>query len=305
MIGIREDLGAGRRALVGDRSRQRDARRPVMEVDVGNVRGEVHLRHRRLPGDVARVVGGGLLLGRPLHPVNVAAQAHDLGAGLRLQFAGELFFLFAPLRAGRCARIRAARVRPRSGCRARARRRSSRRPRLPCRSSAPRPGRSSCARSNSFIAPSAVESRKYHHTEALRGMTLGWSPPLVMTRCALMVFVMCSRYSAMPTSMSTTPSSASRPFPRGDARVRRLAVERERRRDQRRLDEPVADAEFGGDVRRDGDVDVVEISLAHKVGPADKLLLSGRAEHLQRALQAVLLHRLLGRERAGDHHRRH
>ena len=188
MTEFASDLGARGRALVGDRSRQRDAGGPVMEVDVGNVRGEVHLRHRHLPGDVAGVVGGGLLFGRPLHPVNVAAQAHDLDAGLRLQFARELFFLFAPLRQADALVFTLHQFRDRLIAAHAATRRSSRRPRLRCCSSAPRPARSSSRCSNSFVAPSAVESRKYHHTEALRGMTLGWSPPLVMTRCALMVW---------------------------------------------------------------------------------------------------------------------
>ena len=130
--------------------------------------------------------------------------------------------------------------------------------------------------SNSFIAPSAVWSRKNHHTAAVRGMTLGWSPPLVMTRCARISGRMCSRYCAMPTSISTTPSSASRPFQGATpecavspwkVKVAEISADCSR---------PWVGAEFAADVVVEGEIDVVEPAVAHEIGPADELLL-GRA----------------------------
>jgi hypothetical protein len=63
-----------------------------------------------------------------------------------------------------------------------------------------------------------------------------------------------------------------------------------------------ADRELLADMRRERDVDVVEIAVAHEIGPADELLFGRRAEHLQRALEAEFLHRGLSGERAGDQH---
>jgi hypothetical protein len=69
-----------------------------------------------------------------------------------------------------------------------------------------------CACSNNLRAPSALASRKYHQAEAMRAVTLGWSPASGKERCMREVGCICSRYCAMPASISTTASSASRPF---------------------------------------------------------------------------------------------
>jgi hypothetical protein len=54
---------------------------------------------------------------------------------------------------------------------------------------------------------------------------------------------------------------------------------------------------------RESNVDVVEPAVAHEIGPADQLLLGGRAEHLEGALEAEAVDRGLGGERGGDQHR--
>src|SRR5258705_13523006 len=53
----------------------------------------------------------------------------------------------------------------------------------------------------------------------------------------------------------------------------------------------------------EGDIDVVEPTVAHEIGSADELLLRRAAEHLERTLEAEALHRALGRERARHQHR--
>ena len=64
--------------------------------------------------------------------------------------------------------------------------------------------------SNSARAFSAVASRKNHQMVEVLGMTLGWSPPLVMTRWLRWDGSRCSRSLSQPISISTTASSASR-----------------------------------------------------------------------------------------------
>ena len=52
-----------------------------------------------------------------------------------------------------------------------------------------------------------------------------------------------------------------------------------------------------------GDVDVVEMAVAHEIGTAQELLLGGRSEDFQGSRETELLHRALGRDRARDHDR--
>src|SRR6202047_4922027 len=135
--------------------------------------------------------------------------------------------------------------------------------------------------SNNLSTPSAVPSRNIHHTAAVRGITLGWFPPLVMTRWARMLGIMCSRYCASPMSISTTPSSASRPF---QGATPAWAVSPWN----------VKGAEISADVIGEADVDVFQPAVTHEIGPADQLLLGRRAEHLEGALEAVAIDRGLG-----------
>ena len=102
----------------------------------------------------------------------------------------------------------------------------------------------------------------------------------------------------MPTSIVTTASSASRAFHGYIAACADSPVKLKVGRHQRRLHQPVDRAELAGDVIVKGDVDIVEIAVAHEIGSAQQLLFGGRAEDLERALELELLHRMA--QRQGD-----
>src|SRR5258708_23697059 len=55
-------LGAGKRALVGNRGGERNAGGPMVEVDVRDARRKTELHHRYFPRDVAGIIGGRPLL---------------------------------------------------------------------------------------------------------------------------------------------------------------------------------------------------------------------------------------------------
>ena len=69
------------------------------------------------------------------------------------------------------------------------------------------------------------------------------------------------------------------------------------------MGEAVNGAELMTDVVMHGDVDVIEMAIAHEIRAAQKLLFGGRSEDLQRSREPEFLHRALDCDRACQHDR--
>ena len=77
----------------------------------------------------------------------------------------------------------------------------------------------------------------------------------------------------------------------------------EGRGDKRALQAPIAHMKLTAHMRGDGEIDIIEMTIANKIGAADELFLGGRPEDLEGALDAVPLHRATGRDGRCDEHR--
>ena len=111
----------------------------------------------------------------------------------------------------------------------------------------------------------------------------------------------CSRRKFQPTSISSTASSAERPR-HGAPAACALSPLKSYSTETMPLPplSPQPTLHLRADVREDADVDVLEDAGAHVVRLGAEQFLGHAGPELQRALQVLLLHDLLDRERGGD-----
>src|SRR5919108_2656197 len=102
----------------------------------------------------------------------------------------------------------------------------------------------------------------------------------------------CSRSLSKPMLMSSAASSASRPAHGAEAEWALCPLKVKLGGNQRVLPDAILGSQLFANMSVKRNVNVLEIAVAHKIGPWNQKLLGRRAKDLERPRKLVLIHRL-------------